>query len=147
MRKISNVLQYSRVEASQATVRRQYTAWREAQGLPTRCDSPECVFHTAPLAWNGKSLKLILDHVDGNRRDNRPEHLRFLCPNCDSQLHTRGGGNRGRVETREDGFTVRQQDGSRATDIFLTERIHATDHCDATVVPGRRGERRGPTRG
>lgn len=129
-----NVLQYSTSKPSQATVRRQYERWRAEQGLPLRCDNSACVFHRADLAWNGLPLRLILDHVDGNRLDNRPEALQFLCPNCDSQLHTRGGGNRGRVTQRRDGFTVKRIDGSHKTEVFFDESVELRDEADATVV-------------
>lgn len=38
--------------------------------------------------WMGKSLPLILDHINGINNDNRLENLRFVCSNCDSQLPT-----------------------------------------------------------
>lgn len=38
--------------------------------------------------WMGKSLPLILDHINGVNNDNRLVNLRFLCSNCDSQLPT-----------------------------------------------------------
>lgn len=38
--------------------------------------------------WNGKPLKFILDHIDGNCTNNRRENLRLICHNCDSQLDT-----------------------------------------------------------
>lgn len=38
--------------------------------------------------WNGKSLSLHIDHINGIRNDNRLENLRFLCPNCHSQTET-----------------------------------------------------------
>lgn len=74
--------------------------------MPRRCDNNECSFHTEPPVWNGKPLPLILDHRNGNNSDNRPQNLRWLCPNCDSQLETRGGLNKGRVEKHEGGFAI-----------------------------------------
>jgi len=35
--------------------------------------------------WNGKAIKLEIDHINRNPVDNRLENLRFLCPNCHSQ--------------------------------------------------------------
>lgn len=40
--------------------------------------------------WNWKKLTLELDHINGNRFDNRLINLRFLCPNCHSQTETFG---------------------------------------------------------
>jgi Zn finger protein HypA/HybF involved in hydrogenase expression len=41
--------------------------------------------------WNNKTLVLIIDHINGKRRDNRLENLRILCPNCNSQTDTFSG--------------------------------------------------------
>lgn len=38
--------------------------------------------------WNGESLELQLDHINGINTDNRLENLRILCPNCHSQTET-----------------------------------------------------------
>jgi hypothetical protein len=52
-------------------------------GVPERCAG--C--GTGPQ-WQGKPLTLEVDHVNGDFRDNRPENLRFLCPNCHATTNT-----------------------------------------------------------
>ena len=44
-------------------------------------------------SWQGKTLSLELDHINGINNDNRLENLRFLCPNCHSQTSTFGAKN------------------------------------------------------
>lgn len=120
-----DVLCYKPEQASQSTVRRHYLQWRQENGMPIRCDDPKCNFNGAPLIWNNKSLPLILDHINGNRKDNRPEMLRLLCPNCDSQLSTRGGANRGRVQdVTESGFTIISRAGTRSYTFFPSGGFH-----------------------
>lgn len=43
--------------------------------------------------WNEKKLNLQLDHISGERADQRLENLRWLCPNCHSQTETYGSKN------------------------------------------------------
>jgi len=40
------------------------------------------------IDWNGKSLVLHLDHINGDQNYNVRENLRFICPNCHSQTET-----------------------------------------------------------
>jgi len=108
------VLVFAERPASRARVRRAYADYRREHGIPTRCDNPPCQFNSAPLVWNSQPLPLILDHLDGVKHDNRPKSLRYLCPNCDAQLPTRGGKNRGRVAVSSGGFAVKDQHGRRA---------------------------------
>jgi hypothetical protein len=108
----SEVLRYTEPKR---TNRLAYLKWRKENGLPFhRCDNDKCRFFTEPLVWNGEDLPLILDHENGVNSDNRPENLRFLCPNCDSQLETKGGKNKGRVEKSAGGFALKRKDGQKA---------------------------------
>ena len=47
-------------------------------------------------SWNGKTLVLQLDHIDGVNNNHSINNLRFLCPNCHSQTDTYAGKNSGR---------------------------------------------------
>lgn len=38
--------------------------------------------------WLGKKITLEIDHIDGNTKNNSPENLKLLCPNCHSQTPT-----------------------------------------------------------
>jgi len=109
-----DVLRLRAKKVSSSVIRRAYAAWRKEQRLSIRCDNTACRFHAELLEWNGKPLPVILDHVDGNRFENSPTNLRYLCPNCDAQLETRGGGNRGRVLfVSDDGYILGNKDGTR----------------------------------
>lgn len=62
--------------------------------LPYKCDI------CGISQWQGKTLSLELDHINGVNNDNRLENLRFLCPNCHSQTTTYGARNTQRVESK-----------------------------------------------
>jgi len=48
----------------------------------------KCAICGMDPVWQGATLILILDHINGTGNDNRKENLRFVCPNCDVQLPT-----------------------------------------------------------
>lgn len=44
--------------------------------------------------WNGISINMQLDHIDGNSHNHSLENLRMICPNCHSQTETYCGKNK-----------------------------------------------------
>jgi hypothetical protein len=38
--------------------------------------------------WNNKPLMLEIDHIDGDRKNNKRSNLKLVCPNCHSQTPT-----------------------------------------------------------
>jgi hypothetical protein len=115
-----DVLRYRPHAVSRTTVRRHYALWRARQGLPQRCDVPSCQFHAEEMHWCGKPLLPILDHINGNNLDNNPGNLRYLCPNCNSQLSTHGGRNRGRVLSAVAGkYELRPRDDGQNVHIHV----------------------------
>ena len=120
----------------QATVKRHYIKWREQQNppIPMQCDNQDCRFFEESLFWNGKTLILVLDHINGVSGDNRPTNLRFLCPNCKYSQPTHGGSNRGKVIQDEGGFARKRQDGKK--DYTLRNEFYsfaASDKFDVAI--------------
>ena len=63
----------------------------EAKIKNNKCE--ECGW--AKISKDGR-IPLELDHINGDRKDNRIENLRILCPNCHSLKPTHRGKNRKR---------------------------------------------------
>lgn len=64
--------------------------------------SPICELCHQDETWQGKRMSLILDHINGDRHDNRIENLRIVCPNCNATLETHC---RGLNVKKEDKYT------------------------------------------
>ncbi len=56
----------------------------------------KCIICGQLPEWNGKTLVLQIDHINGISNDNRLENLRILCPHCHSQTENFAGKNKGR---------------------------------------------------
>jgi hypothetical protein len=72
--------------ADQSTLRRWY---KQGEYTPYICS----ICGQEPI-WQNKELTLILDHINGNNKDDRLENLRWVCPNCNQQLPTTNGKNK-----------------------------------------------------
>ena len=57
------------------------------EGLKTRV----CEVCGQGEEWRGRSMALILDHINGVPTDNRFENLQIVCPNCAATLDTHCG--------------------------------------------------------
>jgi hypothetical protein len=51
---------------------------------------PDACSRCGVSEWLGEPLTLEVDHIDGSRKNNQKENLRFLCPNCHTQTVTYG---------------------------------------------------------
>ena len=51
----------------------------------------ECELCGQGEEWRGRSMALILDHINGVPNDNRFENLQIVCPNCAATLDTHCG--------------------------------------------------------
>ncbi|WP_103532501.1 HNH endonuclease signature motif containing protein [Streptomyces sp. SM11] len=55
-----------------------------------------CALCGTGRTWRDRPLPLEVDHIDGNWRNNQPQNLRLLCPNCHSTTDTYRGRGKGR---------------------------------------------------
>lgn len=62
--------------------KRMGTYLKELRG--NKCEVCEITEH------NGKPITFQIDHINGDRMDNRFENLKVICPNCHSQTETYG---------------------------------------------------------
>ena len=66
----------------------------------------KCLICNITDTWNNLPLKLHLDHIDGNNKNNIRSNLRLICPNCHSQTSTYCGRNNKKVLTKRNGSSA-----------------------------------------
>ena len=80
--------------------------------------------------WNGKLLSLELEHIDGNRNNNKRDNLKWLCPNCHSQTNTYRKNNRNKISKRniipENEIIESIKFGGSVSDILRRVKLKAT---------------------
>jgi Zn finger protein HypA/HybF involved in hydrogenase expression len=80
--------------------------------------------------WNNKPLSLELEHIDGNRNNNKRENLKWLCPNCHSQTQTYRKNNRNKISKKilvsEEDLIYSIKKGGSVSDILKRVNLKAT---------------------
>lgn len=97
-----------------------------AEGLKER----KCELCGQGEEWRGRSMSLILDHINGIHDDNRLENLQIVCPNCAATLETHCGRKtprRGVCATCASAFTR-----TRFDQRFCSLTCAAVEHADRT---------------
>ena len=69
-------------------------------------DDSECAICGQNKKWNNKNLTMILDHIDGDNHNNLTDNLRWICPNCNSQLSTFAGRNNKKRKIKKGGMYI-----------------------------------------
>lgn len=53
----------------------------------------KCVNCGCDGSWQGGTISLEIDHIDGDNTNNELSNLRYLCPNCHALTETYRGRN------------------------------------------------------
>lgn len=69
------------------------TTRRTLRQLLIKTVGPQCQVCKLEPFWQGSKLVMVVDHIDGQPKNNQPSNLRLLCPNCNSQTPTFCGRN------------------------------------------------------
>jgi transposase-like protein len=96
-----NFIPHNRLAAEKILVRREPGRQREKPRMLMRAllelgVQYQCAICGVDGTWQGQTLSLDIDHIDGDFLNNQIENLRFLCPNCHRQTPNFAGRSRGR---------------------------------------------------
>lgn len=80
---------YKKISLEEMLVKDSKAGWTTVRNRLRECNimGTYC-FNCGLNEWCGEKLTLEIDHMNGDRKDNRLENLRLLCPNCHSQTPT-----------------------------------------------------------
>ena len=81
-RKTSDQILIVLPEGSRRAKRPQLERAMLSSGVVLKCNAERC---EVSENWNGKSITLEINHINGDWLNNTLENLEFLCPNCHSQ--------------------------------------------------------------
>jgi 5-methylcytosine-specific restriction endonuclease McrA len=84
-KKALNRLDWKDVLVIKRTTSKREDAFRLRRSLIESGREYKCEICRSEPVWMCSELRLHVDHKNGNHSDNRPDNLRFLCPNCHSQ--------------------------------------------------------------
>lgn len=77
-------------------------------------------------SWRGRSMSLVLDHINGIPDDNRLANLRIVCPNCAATLSCGSRWDRARLRGRAQ---THLRKAERPPYEQLLAEIEATGYC------------------
>lgn len=73
--------------------------------------------------WNGEHLSLVLDHVDGDPKNNRLDNLRIVCPNCNATLPTHCRGKKAFLPKKSRAIDIQREINGGRTDLEIASSI------------------------
>lgn len=122
----------------QRTVLRRYIIKNNL--IPYKCAICGCT------EWQGRTLSLELDHINGINNDNRLENLRFLCPNCHSQTSTYGSRNqqlnKSKYDISDELRTMVENKYKEIKNIKQVSSILGIRRCIVTKIVNESGQKR-----
>ena len=87
--------------------------------------------------WNEKPMSLVLDHIDGDNKNDELSNLRWVCPNCNIQLPTTSRRKQVFDESRisrciDCGIKINCKSTTRCSNCEKKRRLENTSHIPLT---------------